>query len=153
MSPGGRYRSGAQGEGPRTQLPSEPGEDHPAAPAEERESLWLLTVSPTVWAAHFLLCYLTAAIWCARVVERQAALGAARTAIAVFTVLALGGIGFTGWRAYLRHRHGTAAVPHDFDSPADRHRFLGFATLLLSGLSAVAVLYVALAAVFIGSCR
>lgn len=130
-----------------------PGEDHPEPPREKRETLWLLTLSPSVWALHFLLSYATAAIWCARVVERGGSLGGARWAIAGYTVLALAAIAVTGWRGWLRHRHGTAAVPHDFDSPADRHRFLGFATLLLSGLSAVAVLYVALAAVFIGSCR
>jgi hypothetical protein len=129
------------------------GEDHPAPPKEKKETLWLLTLSPVVWALHFLLCYVTAAIWCARVVERGDPLGGVRWAIAGYTVLALAGIAVTGWRGWLRHRHGTAAVPHDFDSPADRHRFLGFATLLLSGLSAVAVLYVALAVVFIGSCR
>jgi len=128
-------------------------ETHPAPPAEKRESLWLLTLSPTIWAVHFLLCYVTAAIWCARLATRSAPLGWVRTAVAVYTALALAGILVTAWRAYLRHRHGTATVPHDFDSPADRHRFLGFATLLLSGLSAVAVVYVALAAVFIGSCR
>ena len=32
---------------------------------EEKESLWLLAVSPAIWAGHFVLCYLTAAIWCA----------------------------------------------------------------------------------------
>jgi hypothetical protein len=79
-------------------------------------------------------------------------LGGVRVAIAVYTVLALGGIGVIGWRALRRHRYGTATLPHDDDSPEDRHRFLGFSALLLSGLSAVAVLYAALAAVFIGSC-
>lgn len=128
-------------------------ESHPEPPAEKRESLWLLTISPTIWAVHFLLCYVTAAVWCAKLAARSAALGWVRTAVAAYTALALAGILTTAWRGYLRHRHGTATVPHDFDSPADRHRFLGFATLLLSGLSAVAVLYVALAVVFIGSCR
>ena len=27
---------------------------------EENESLWLLTVSPSIWAAHFMACYLAA---------------------------------------------------------------------------------------------
>lgn len=131
----------------------EAGEDHPHPPAEKDESLWLLTVSPTIWALHFLLSYVGAAIWCAKLAERSDPLGAVRWGVAALTVLALAGIALTGWRGWLRHRHGTAAVPHDFDSPADRHRFLGFATLLLSGLSVVAVVYVALAVIFIGSCR
>ena len=66
--------------------------------------------------------------------------------------IGLVGIGIVGWRGFRRHRLGTASPPHDADTPADRHRFLGFATLLLSALSAVAVLYAALVAVFIGRC-
>ena len=121
--------------------------------AEENQSLWLLTASPTIWAAHFLLCYITAAIWCAKVAGPDGSLGGVRVAIAVYTVLALSGIGVIGWSAFRRHSYGAATPPHDFDTPEDRHRFLGFATLLLSGLSAVATLYAALAAVFIGSCH
>ena len=74
-------------------------------------------------------------------------------AIAVYTVLALAGIGIIGWVGYRRHSYGTPTLPHDADTPEDRHRFLGFATLLLSALSAVAVLYAALVVVFIGSCH
>ena len=120
---------------------------------EEHESLWVLTIAPVTWAAHFLLCYLTAAIWCAKLAGRNGSLGGVRVAIAVYTGLALIGIGITGWHAFHRHRFGNTTVPHDFDSREERHRFLGFATLLLSALSAVATLYVALAAVFIGSCH
>ena len=120
---------------------------------EKNESLWILTVSPTIWAAHFLLSYLTAAVWCAKVAGRDGSLGTVRVAIAVYTVLALLGIGITGWIGYRRHSFGEGETPHDYDTPEDRHRFLGFATLLLSALSAVATLYVALAAVFLGTCR
>ena len=74
-------------------------------------------------------------------------------AVAVYTVLALVGIGVVGWIGWRRHGYGTGAVPHDFDTQADRHRFLGFATVLLSGLSAVAVLYVAAVAMFFRTCR
>lgn len=120
--------------------------------AEENQSLLLLAASPVIWAAHFLLSYITAAIWCAKVAGPGGSLGGVRVAVAVYTVLALGGIGGIGWHAWRRHRYGTATVPHDYDSPEDRHRFLEFSALLLSGLSAVAVLYTALAAGLIGSC-
>lgn len=122
-------------------------------PPEERESLWLLTIAPAVWAGHFLASYLTAAIHCAKAPGPDAPLGGVRTAIAAYTLIALAGIVATAWVGFRRHRRGTAAVPHDYDTPEDRHRFLGFATLLLAGLSAVAVAYVALAAVYFGSCR
>jgi hypothetical protein len=120
---------------------------------EENESLWILTAPPVLWATHFLLCYLTAALWCAKFVGADGSLWNVRVAIAVYTVIALIGIGITGWAGFRRHSFGLETVPHDFDTPGDRHRFLGFATLLLSALSAVATLYVALAAVFIGSCH
>src|SRR5688500_13039580 len=121
--------------------------------AEKHQSLWLLTASPLIWAAHFLLCYITAPIWCAKVVGPGGSLGGVRMAIAVYTALALAAIGIIGWIGYRRHSYGHADLPHDDDTPEDRHRFLGFATLLLSALSAVATVYAALVAVFIGSCH
>jgi hypothetical protein len=74
-------------------------------------------------------------------------------AIAAYTAAALLVIGIVGWIGYRRHSYGSADLPHDDDTPEDRHRFLGYSTLLLSGLSAVATLYAALVAVFIGSCH
>ncbi len=120
---------------------------------ESRQSLWLLIVSPTIWSAHFMLSYVTAAIWCAKFAGPDGLLGGVRTAILIYTALALIGIGLNGWSGFRRHRHGSEATPHDFDSPEDRHRFLGFATLLLSGLSAVATIFAALVALFFQDCR
>src|SRR5262245_34956205 len=125
---------------------------NPEHPPERNETLWMLTVSPTIWAIHFMACYLTAAIWCAKVVEPGGSLGGARIAIGIYTALALLGILVTGWFGYRRQSFEAGAMPHDDDTPLDRHRFLGFATLLLSALSAVAAVFVALAALFIGNC-
>ncbi|QDT16215.1 hypothetical protein [Alienimonas californiensis] len=112
--------------------------------------LWLLAFAPTVWAVHFLACYVPAAIWCAKF----GTLGRLPIYIAVVTVLALLAIGWTGWGGWRRHSVGTSeAVPHDFDAPISRHRFLGFATALLSGLSAVATLFTAAAFLFAGVCE
>lgn len=118
----------------------------------DRYSLWLLTIAPAIWAAHLLLCYITAAIWCAKFVPPGGPLGSIRTAIASYTAVALVGIVATGWVGFRRHSYGTETTTHDLDSVEDRHRFLGFATLLLAGLSAVGVLYAALAATFFESC-
>ena len=128
--------------------PQENNETH-----EKNQSLWLLAAAPAIWTAHFLLSYITASIWCAKFVGPEGSLWHARVAIAVYTAVALAGIGLTGWSGYRRHGHRSEAVPHDFDTPEARHRFLGFATLLLAALSAVATVYVALAAVFIRSCH
>jgi hypothetical protein len=119
----------------------------------DRGSLWLLTIAPTLWAMHLLLCYVTAAIWCAKFALPGGALDGTRTVIAWYTVAALVGIAVVGWEGFRRHSYGTEANTHDLDSPGDRHRFLGFATLLLSGLSAVAVIYAAFAATLFDTCR
>jgi uncharacterized membrane protein YbhN (UPF0104 family) len=121
---------------------------------EKKESLWVLIVSPLVWAAHFLLCYLTAAIWCAKFAGGPAgSANPVRWAIVFYTVLALAGIAINARSGLRRHRHGAESVPHDWDTPEDRHRFLGYATLLLAGLSAVAVLFAASVTLFFGDCR
>jgi len=119
----------------------------------DKGSLWLLTIAPSIWAVHLLSCYITAAIWCAKFAPAGGSLGAIRSAIVWYTAVALIGIAVVGWEGLRRHRHGTEATTHDLDTPEDRHRFLGFATLLLSGLSAVAVLYAAFAATFFDTCR
>lgn len=119
---------------------------------ERSGRLLLLAASPTIWGAHFLLSYCTAAVWCEKFASPAGSLAAVRIAIAAFTAVALIAIGIIGWIGWRRHTHGGAALPHDDDSPADRHRFLGFATALLSGLSAVAVLFAALAAAFVETC-
>lgn len=123
------------------------------APSEHRESLWTLISGPTVWAVHFLLSYTSAAVYCAKLVGRDGELFPVRLLVIGLTLLALAVIILAGVRGYRRHRFGEATVPHDFDTAADRHRFLGFATLLLSTLSAVATLYVGATVLFIGSCR
>jgi hypothetical protein len=115
--------------------------------------LWLLAASPTIWAAHFMASYVSAAVWCGMIAGPYGPLGGARTAIAVYTALALAGIGFIGYAGFRRHRLGSSPPPHDADTPEDRERFLGFSTFLLSGLSAVAVVYAALAATFIEGCQ
>lgn len=120
---------------------------------ETKESLWLLIVSPTVWTAHFLVCYVTAAIWCAKYTGQNGTLHPVRWAIFIYTVAALVGIALNGWGGLRRHRFGSEPLPHDFDTPEDRHRFLGFATLLLAGLSAIAVLFETIVIVFFKDCR
>lgn len=120
----------------------------------EHDSLWTLTIAPAIWAAHLMLCYLTAAIWCAKFAGPGGGLlGGVRDAIGWYTALALTGIAIVGWRGFRGQWDGTETTAQHLDSPESRHRFLSFATLLLSGLSAVATIYVALAGVFFETCR
>lgn len=114
--------------------------------------LWKLAISPTVWAVHLLACYITAAVWCAKL-GRDVDLYEVRIAIGVFTVLALVPILWQAVRGYRAHSWGEAELPHDDDTPEDRERFLGFANFLISSLSAIAVIFIAYNAFVFRSCH
>jgi hypothetical protein len=120
-------------------------------PSEKHENLWLIAAPLGIWAVHFVLAYSTAAIWCARAVDRDGSLSGARIAIAVYSAVALIAVGWLGWRGWRRHH--PVKPPYDQDTSADRYRFLGHVTLLLSGLSALAIACETLVIAFIGSCR
>jgi hypothetical protein len=120
--------------------------------AEARQRLWIVPGPLVIWALHFMLSYVTAALWCGRFGGRLEPLAAAHGLLAAYTGAALLAIGAIGRMAYKAHAHGAAEPPHDADSPADRYRFVGFAALLVSGLSAIAVLFTALSAMLIESC-
>jgi hypothetical protein len=115
--------------------------------------LWWLTYAPSVWAAHLLASYLTAAIFCAKSVGRDADAGFVRWVVVVITVVALAVIGWVGTISYRHHRLGDSTLPHDFDSPQDQLRFIGFAAFLLSLLSGIATLFTATVFLFMGSCH
>jgi hypothetical protein len=128
-------------------------EDLPDVLKAQREVLLLVPSAPAVWALHFVLCYATAAVWCAKVAGRDGSLDTARLLIGGYTVAALAAIALIGRLGWTRHGYGDETAPHEDDTPADRHRFLGFATFLLAALSFVATIFVALSAVFVETCR
>ena len=120
--------------------------------SEERQSLWLLVASPCIWAAHFVTSYAGAAIWCGSVDDRAQSVNVMRLSIVAFGLVALlfiGVIGRVGWRKY---KLEGGDPPFDKDTAEDRHRFLGGATVLLSGLSAIATVYVCLSQLFVRNC-
>jgi hypothetical protein len=119
---------------------------------ERSESLWTLAFPPLVWAVHFLLSYCTAAIWCAKFAGASRSLEGARIVIAGYTLVALGLVAACGFRGYRRLMRPGVPRGEGRDTPQARTRFLGHAAMLLSGLSAIAVLYAALVVVFIRSC-
>lgn len=119
---------------------------------KEVESLWTLFTAPVVWALHFLACYVAAAVFC----EKPALFGGdfenLRIGIAALTVLSLGMIVLAAVLAWRQWGFGTGDPPHDEATRHDRLKFQGYATLLLSGLSFVAVIFTALPALFITGC-
>ena len=114
------------------------------------ETLWTLFTAPVVWALHFLFCYVLAAVWCAK--RGDLGFGLVQTGIAAATLAALAMILLSALLAWRQWGFGTQDPPHDDPTTHDRTLFQGFATLLLSGLSLVAVIYVALPLLFIDGC-
>lgn len=119
---------------------------------EHKENILLLTLGPLIWAAHFLLSYATVSVWCGKIVGVGGALGATRSAIVVYTIVAFVAAAAVAWIGYRRHRLGNGSLPHDDDTPEDRHRFLGYASFLLAVLSAVAIVYAGFIIVFFRDC-
>jgi len=119
--------------------------------AEMNASLWLLAASPALWSAHFMASYVVAAMWCGRIGD--GAIAPVRAAVVMLGFVALAGILTIGIIGYGWHRAASGPPPHDADTPEDRRGFMGAAMLLLSGLSGVGVIYTALAALLIGTCR
>jgi hypothetical protein len=101
---------------------------------------------------HFLACYVGAAVFC----EKPGLLGAdfdnLRIAIAAATVLSLALIVVSAILAWRQWGFGAGDPPHDDPTRQDRLMFQGYATLLLSGLSFVAVIFTALPALFLTAC-
>lgn len=119
---------------------------------EKHDRLWWVAAPPAIWGAHFLLSYATVAVWCAKYVPPGGPLASARVAVFVYTGVALAAIGGVALRGLAQYKRARPAE-RGHDSPEGRHHFLGFTLLALSGLSGLAVVYAALAVVFIGSCR
>jgi hypothetical protein len=120
--------------------------------SERNDSLWWVAAAPGIWGAHFIACYATAAIWCAKH-GKQAPLSGARVIIGVLSAAALCALAVVALRGYKNYRAPGVLPRTDSDTREARHHFLGFTLLSLAGLSAVAIVYEALAAVIIGSCH
>ena len=123
--------------------------------AEESDTLWQLTLGPLVWAVHFAACYAAAAVTCAKAAEGVGhSLDALRVGIGVGTAVALGLIAWLGWRAwrswgFLEDYEHT----HEGYATEDRHEFIAHAAFLLCGVSFIGVVYTALPALLIATCR
>lgn len=111
-------------------------------------TLWTLIVPPTIWAGHFLLSYLWAAISCAK----AGRFATFPTMFVAGTILALVLIALSGWIAWLQGRMPGGSVPHEDSTEIDRLRFLAKSTLLLAGLSFVGVIFTTLPVVFLRDC-
>lgn len=118
--------------------------------AHPHRSLWHMIAAPVVWAVHFVGVYGWTAVVCARLGEP----GLARTGTLLMSLVALGLISVLGWRAWRQwgyERYGDHI--HDRPTVQDRREFLGHSGLLLALVSGIAVIFVTMPVLFIGSCR
>lgn len=118
-----------------------------------QDTLWTLIAAPTIWAVHFLLSYVVAAVECAPNNEIFEPIAGTRLMVAGITAIALGAIGLVLWRSIREWRRHGSGYRHNEDSDLDRERFLEFSTVLLAALSFVGVLFVAMPALTIVDCR
>ncbi|MDO9418503.1 hypothetical protein [Pararhizobium sp.] len=117
---------------------------------KEIESLWTLFTAPVVWALHFVICYASVAVNCAKTAGPD--YDRLRVILAGATAMALLAIVLSAWLAWRQWGFGTDSPPHDAPTTGDRRLFQGFATLLLSGLSFLAVIFTAMPLIYIDGC-
>lgn len=122
-----------------------------SAPKPIRKRLWWIVLSPSVWAIHFLACYLTVAIWCAKV-DPGTSSGLLLWLVSGYTLVAVGAITAIATSSYRSFRRDDPELAYEFDDPSDRTSFIAFTAFLLSLLSLIATLFTALALLIIRSC-
>lgn len=104
-------------------------------------SIWVLVAGPVTWAAHFLLSYWIAAIYCAKSAAADG-LDGPRVAVLILTVVAVALVALIAVHARRRY-HGVFVIDEEMteDTEAGRLRFLGHVALILCGLSLLAILF------------
>lgn len=120
-----------------------------AEAARDKGSLLGIAFAPMIWAGHFLFVYVLAAILCAKHPQH---LGATGGIIAASTAVAAIGILLVAWPSFQVVRRERRAEPAE-NSPAGRRWFLARASLLLAGLSLVAVFLQTMPAFLAATCR
>lgn len=120
----------------------------------EGTDLRRLLAPPAIWASHFLLSYVAVAVYCERA-GRAAAIEPMRVLVLAATAIALGLLAWVAWGLWQVRARSVTDDDFTFEhnSPEERHRFLSHMGLMLCTLSAVAVLFVAMPVLVLGTCR
>lgn len=107
-----------------------------------RDTLLSLFSAPLIWTAHFVLCYGLVSLACAY------GFPGARIGVGLLTVIALALLGAVAWFNLAKWR----AVRHSKAPDAGMQAFFALNSLMLCGLSAVALVWVALPAALLPTC-
>ena len=134
-------------------VPLRPAEEHKEI-AEAASSLWTITFAPTIWAVHFVLCYAATSLICVKFSTQTEGVTLLKWGVGVLTAVALVGIGAVARSAWKQWDFlEDYDYVHDLAREEDRHEFLGHAAFLLSIVSFIGVVYVALPVYLSGSCQ
>lgn len=121
-----------------------PKTQHYAAPRLiDAGSVWILAAAPSIWAAHFLVSYWVAAVWCAKSTSGDLGGWLEPRWIAVW--LGLASVAMIVWLGVIAvRRYGGVFVVFEEiteSSERGRDRFIGHVALLLCVLSMVAIVF------------
>jgi hypothetical protein len=121
---------------------------------EDGTDLWRAIMPLVIWALHFIICYIGPAVYCAKW-GREAPIDMVRGGVLVTTGLALAVVITLGLGLWRVHRRSMTENDFDFEhnKPEERHRFLSHVGLMLSVLSAVAIIFVAYPVLVLETCR
>ncbi|SHF64611.1 hypothetical protein SAMN05444339_109127 [Loktanella atrilutea] len=117
-------------------------------------TLLKISLAPTIWAFHFVICYGATAVWCTKLTASGDTVPL-QTWLSALTVAALAGIvacGINGWRTWRRGGYGEDGHTPGIGDTESRARFLGHATVLLSVVSFIGVIFVITPVLLIGTC-
>lgn len=117
-----------------------------------RQSLWAPIIAPVIWATHFMICYVWAALACGRLASNEG-FARAQTGIGIATAVAATAIALCCLSGFRHLGRRLPDQPNDDGTPEDRTRFMAFTTMLLAALSLIATLFVGVAALAVGACQ
>lgn len=131
------------------ELPEPPGD---APRVIDQGSIWILVASPSIWAAHFLISYWVAAVYCAKA-PNAAPLMEPRWIAIGLGVFCCALIGWLAWIAVKRYG-GVFLIFEEITESSERGRdkFVGHVSLLLCVLSAVAIVFNIIPGLVLGEC-
>jgi hypothetical protein len=109
---------------------------------QSRRAMVLMLAPPTLWALHFLACYVIVSLACAH----GAGEDAVRTGIALASMAGLAPIGLIAWRSFCQWRAARGLQEQDA-AP-----FFAIVTLMLCAMSTVALVWVALPGFLLPPC-
>jgi hypothetical protein len=112
-----------------------------------RQRLWIPVIAPLTWSCHFTVVTIVAALSCGRF-----SVSGYRLTMVLTTVLALVVIGSCLGYGIKLLRFSWPDDSHDADTAEDRRKFLGYTTVILAGLSAIATVYSTIALFVVGGC-